>query len=82
MFVDVNETVEMIVVFKKHKTVPVSIRWNDKTYNIKQISMVHKAYSGNGLVYYFSVSDNFNYFKLAFDTKTLQWHLEQVYHEG
>lgn len=82
MLEDVNEIVEVITVFKKSKAWPRILKWNNRIYKIKNINMVHQVNDGRTLIHYFSVSDNLNFFKLAFNTSNLQWKLEQVYHEG
>jgi hypothetical protein len=82
MFTDVNEVVEVAVVFRKNKAVPVVLKWNGRSYKIENINLIHQEYEGETLVHCFSVSDNANSFKLSFNTKSLQWVLEQVYSEG
>jgi hypothetical protein len=82
MFTEVNEIVEVAVVFKKNKAVPVLMKWNGRDYKINKVNLIHEQYQGGTLVYCFSVSDTSNSFKLLFNTKNLQWVLEQVYMEG
>ena len=82
MLLDVNEPVEVAVVFKKNQALPTLIRWNNRKYKVKTIDMTHQIFDGDTRIHYFSVSDSFNFFKLAFNTKNLSWILEQVYSEG
>lgn len=82
MFTEVNEIVEVIVVFKKNVVLPSIVKWGSREYKIKKINMVHKLFEGQALIYCFSVSDDHNFFKLLFDTQSMRWKLEQVYHEG
>ncbi len=82
MLEDIDEIVEVITVFKKNGVWPKILKWKGRIYKIKNINMVHQVMDGNSLIHYFSVSDNVNFFKLAFNTKNLQWKLEQVYSEG
>lgn len=82
MFADINEKVEVIAVFKKSKVFPTSIKWNSNIYKIKKVNLIHKIFDGQTLIHYFSVSDDFNFFRLAFNTKDLDWTLEQIYTEG
>ena len=81
MLETINEIVEVVAVFKKNKALPAILKWNNKKYKIKRIDMVHQTFDGDTRVHYFSVSDNVNFFKLAFNTKNLKWILEQVYHD-
>jgi hypothetical protein len=82
MYTDVDEVVEVIVVFKKNKAVPAVLRWGNKDYKIEKVNMVHQIWEGETLLHSFAVSDGSNFFKLLFNTKNLQWKLEQVYSEG
>lgn len=82
MLEDINENVEVQAVFKKNNVYPQLLRWSGKVYKIESVNMVHKVFNGDALIHYFSVSDEINNFRLAFNTKNLQWTLEQVYSEG
>ncbi len=82
MLSDVNEVVEVLTVFKKNLVWPKALKWNGRVYQINKVNMRHQTLDGQTLVHYFSVSNNDNFFKLAFNTKNLQWKLEQVYSEG
>jgi hypothetical protein len=82
MFVDVDETVEVVAVFKKDRALPVLLRWGGREYKIKSIDFVHKTHEGETLIHRFAVSDSSNSFKLSFNTASLRWNLEQVYLEG
>ncbi len=82
MLEEINEPVEVLAVFKKDMVYPNLIRWNNKVYKIKKLNMVHHVLNGDAMIHYFSVSDNFNFFKLAFNSKNLKWTLEQLYNEG
>lgn len=82
MLEKINETVEVLVKFKKQKVIPTQLHWQERVYVIKKVNLVHKNRDGNNLIYYFSVSDNTNFFRLAFFTKDLSWRLEELYYEG
>ncbi len=82
MLSEVDELVDVVVVFKKNLVWPKLLKWNGRVYRIKNINMRHQTNDGSALIHYFSVSDDLNFFKLAFNTKSLQWRLEQVYSEG
>ncbi|MHB8871142.1 MAG: hypothetical protein ACYC5G_01635 [Candidatus Doudnabacteria bacterium] len=82
MLSEVDELVDVVVVFKKNLVWPKLLKWNGRVYKIKSINMRHQVNDGFSLIHYFSVSDDTNFFKLAFNTKSLQWKLEEVYTEG
>jgi len=78
----IDEPVEVLVKFDQVKVEPTFFKWRGKTYRIEKINLVHKERQGNDKVYYFSVSDNANFFRLAFFTADLSWRLEELYYEG
>lgn len=82
MIEKVDEPIEVSVNFNKNKVLPVLFKWRGKTYHIEKLNLVHKKRSGNDKIYYFSVSDNANFFRLAFSTADLSWRLEELYYEG
>lgn len=81
MLVNVNAPVEVAVIFKTNKVLPVKIKWRERLYKIDKINMIHQVNDGRDLIHYFSVSDESTSFKLAFNTRSLIWTLEEVYHD-
>lgn len=78
-----DEKIDVLVKFNaaNKKVVPLYIRWRDKLYKIVKVNMVHREGHGDDKIYYFSVSDNANFFKLAFYTRDLSWKLEEIFTE-
>lgn len=58
---------------------PHSLTWNGRDYRLGSIDFWHRTTKGKTLVHHFSVADADGqvYFKLAFDTRTLHWTLEE-----
>ena len=79
MVSDINESVDVITVFKKNQVYPAILKWKNRVYKIKKVNMVHSAEEGKALIHYFSVSDDLHFFRLAFNSLDLKWSLEQVY---
>jgi hypothetical protein len=77
----INESVEVLVEFDKQRVMPTFFKWRSKTYKIEKLNLVHKEKLGGDKIYYFSVSDSLNFFRLAFFTRDLSWKLEEVYCE-
>lgn len=75
----INEPIEVLVRFRNDKVMPTYFKWRNKTYWIGKINLVHKERQGNDKVYYFSVSDDVNFFRLAFFTRDLSWRIEELY---
>ncbi len=63
------------------KTVPHAIKWGRRRYNLDKVNLVHVAQEGRNKIFYFSVSDKLNFFKLRFDTGNLEWRLLELYSE-
>lgn len=78
----INEPVEVLVKFSKTKVEPAFLKWRLKTYRLEKVNLVHKERRGNDKIYYFSVSDKINFFRLAFFTGDLSWRLEELYCDG
>ena len=80
MNVRINEPISVIFEYN-HRSVqakPKQIEWAGKTHQITGIGYHYPQLKGNTLYHMFSVVSQSNYFKLAFNTENLQWHLEEV----
>ena len=75
----INEPVDVLVDFAGTKVRPLVFKWGGRDYQIKSVNLVHMAREGRDKIYYFSVSDDANYFKLKYNTETMQWLLEETY---
>jgi hypothetical protein len=90
MLEKLNEPIDILVKFTtsagsaqgQKKVVPTFFKWRGKTYKIEKINLIHKERDGNDKKYYFSVSDNANFFRLAFSTRDLSWRIEELFFEG
>ena len=78
----INDPIDVVVSFSQNRVIPKIMRWNEKDYQIKTINLVHTAKDGSKKIFYFSVSDLSNYFKLKLDTEFLQRHLVELYTDG
>jgi len=84
MYDHINEPVETTVEFRSPVVRPLSMRWNNRDYQIGSVNMVHKARDGDSRIFFFTVSEksNANIFKLQFNTETLEWRLLEIYNEN
>lgn len=78
----INDPIDVVVSFSQNRVIPKRMRWNEKNYDIKTINLVHRAKEGTKQIFYFSVSDLSNYFKLKLDPERLEWHLVELYTDG
>ncbi len=77
-----HDPIDVDVAFRDNRVLPKRLRWNRRDYPISQVNLVHSAREGQKRVFYFSVSDDTNYFKLKLDPESLEWHLVELYTEG
>ncbi len=82
MHAQLNEPIEVLVKFYKSQVVPSFFKWRKKTYRVEKVNLVHHEKEGENQIYYFSVSDNANFFRLAFSTRDLSWKMKELYNEG
>ncbi len=78
----IDEPIEVLVSFKTKKIIPSLFRWRGKDYRIEKVNMIHKERDGSDKIYYFSVSDKTNFFRLAYFTRDLSWRIEELYFDG
>lgn len=73
------EQVEVIASFGQSGVFPHVVKWGKQRYKILQVNLVHAIKEGAVRIYFFSVSDGANAFKLGFNTESLTWWLEDHY---
>lgn len=58
---------------------PHRMSWNNQDYNLGKVDFWHKTREGDVLIHHFSIADTLGqaYFKLALNTDTLQWVIEE-----
>jgi len=68
----------------KRRTQPHRLTWNNQDYLLGKVDFHHKTRSGTTLIHHFSLADvdSTVYFKLALDTDTLHWKLEEYMYGG
>lgn len=74
----VHEAVEVMVAFRKERPEPMMFKWGTRYFQIQKVNLVHAERVGREKVYYFSVSDEANAYRLSFRTESLQWQLEEL----
>lgn len=77
----IDELIHTLVEFKGSKIKPRLFIWRGQQYTIDTVTMIHIQQQGHDTVYYFSVTDRSNFFKLAFYTRDLTWKLQELYCE-
>jgi hypothetical protein len=78
MYEKVNEPIEVLAVFRKNYTEPMTFKWGNRYYQVNKVNLVHTEHDGREKVYYFSVSNNDTAYRLSFRTESLKWMLEEM----
>ncbi len=73
------EAVEVIVSFNKNGVMPKVMKWGTVRYKISEVNLVHTIKEGAVRIYFFSISDGANAWKLGFNTDSLTWWIEDHY---
>ncbi len=73
----VKEPVEVLVAFKNDRPEPMMFKWGNQYYHVRKVNLVHAERVGREKIYFFSVSDEANAYRLSFSTESLRWQLEE-----
>ena len=76
-----NDPVDVVVSFANNRVRPRKLRWDAREYDIKKVNLIHGTKEGTKRLFFFSVSDDTNFFKLRLDTELLEWRLVELYTE-
>ena len=76
----IHEKVDVVVTFTRAfgGAFPKRVRWQGKEYNISEVGMHHMVREGRILHHIFSVTANTLFFRLDFNTETLQWQIAEI----
>jgi hypothetical protein len=63
---------------------PYRLSWQGREYRLGKVDFWHKTWQGKTLIHHFSLADTDGqaYFKLAFNTDTLHWTIEEYMPAG
>jgi hypothetical protein len=76
----IDEQVGVMALYypNRRNPLPYRIKWKDRYYTIKDVDFRHPVWEGRTLHHIFSVCDGTNYFRLNFNTRSMQWILEEI----
>ena len=80
MLEKMNAPICVLVAFLEKTVMPLTFQWEKKKYPVDKINLVHSSRVGKDKWYYFSVSSENNFFKLAFNTENNKWFLQEVFY--
>ena len=74
MLPSASEPIDVLISFNHDGNVrPHRFRAGGRVYDVKRVNLVHATREGRAKVFVFSVSDDTNFWKLNFNTDTLEW---------
>jgi len=73
----IENPLELTVNFTRAGLFPAKLKIGLRTYDIKKVNLMHSIHDGSVKIYFFSVSDDTNFWKLGFNTETLKWWVEE-----
>jgi len=76
---DIENQVEVLARFDSAGLFPRVLKIGGRNYDIKKVNLMHSIHDGAVRIYFYSVSDDVNYWKLGFNTETLSWWIEDNY---
>lgn len=76
--IDESVSVDLLSNHLTHTVIPWVISWRGKQYRIKTVGLHHRIRDGRTLMHMFSVTDGTTYFRLQFNTETLEWRLIEI----
>jgi hypothetical protein len=76
---DIGETIRVVASFGfQDKIRPVRFSWNQRLFEVKDITYSWQTKEGQAKIYHFSITDGKTLYELSFDTTSLLWRLERV----
>jgi len=73
----IHEPIEVLAVFRKERTEPMTFKWGSRYYQIEKVNLIHTEHDGREKVYYFNVSNGDSSYRLSFRSESLKWVLEE-----
>lgn len=76
----IDEDVGVVTLYDPKRRVPLPclIKWRGQRYVIKKVDLHHTLWEGRTLHHIYSLCDGTTFFRLDFNTRSLQWRLTEV----
>jgi hypothetical protein len=74
----IQQRIKVGAVFEDELITPKWFKWMDKKYDLKNVSMRWKSFSGSAVIIHFSTTDGKNLYELRFNQKSLEWTLDKI----
>ena len=75
----IGETISVIASFGlPYKIRPVRFKWNERLFEVREITYSWQTQEGQTKIYHFSITDGKTLYELSFETASLVWKVEKV----
>ncbi|MEE9441839.1 MAG: DUF6504 family protein [candidate division Zixibacteria bacterium] len=82
MYQDMDEPIEVVVLFQNNKMKPSRFRWNGTVYKIAEVTGDWKTDVGAYRIRHFAVVDSSsNFFQLSYDERKTSWVISKIWVE-
>ena len=79
---EIDQPIDVIVVFQKGRMVPVRFRWNGRVIKIARVTGRWKTSQGKSQIRHFAVLDKDSQFcQLSYRERTGEWFLDKIWME-
>ena len=81
MYQSINESIDVIGVYKKRQFVPKKFKWKNKIFLIKQVTLSNDVREGDIKKRLYSVLAGGNVYRLEFNRDSERWQLLEIWIE-
>ena len=82
MYQDMDEAIEVVVLFQNNRMKPTRFRWKDRVYKVSEVTGDWKTDVGAYRIRHFAVVDNSsNFFQLSYDERKTNWVISKIWVE-
>ena len=79
---EINQPIEVVVIFQRGRMVPVRFRWNGRMIKIKKITGWWRTNQGEFRIRHYTVIDeNSQFCQLSYRERTAEWFLNKIWVE-
>jgi hypothetical protein len=82
MYQDLDDLIDVIVIFENHRLRPVRFRWKGHIHKIARVTGAWKAREGEHAIRHFAVVESkANYFQLTYTERLTKWAISKIWVE-
>lgn len=82
MYQDMDDPIDVVVLFQGNKMKPSRFRWKDRVYKVSEVTGDWKTDVGAYRIRHFAVVDNSsNFFQLSYDERKTSWVISKIWVE-